>query len=69
MASSDSSCVDPRISDEPPHILSKYHPHTTLDADFGGPSAVNTVDSHKIMSKTVNGIKQKGLGWRITTKK
>ena len=53
MASSDSSRVDPHISDEPPHILSKYHPHTTSDADFGGPSDVNTVDSLRIMSKTV----------------
>ncbi|KAJ0667315.1 hypothetical protein HanPI659440_Chr17g0676481 [Helianthus annuus] len=62
MASSDSSRVDPRISDEPPHILSKYHPHTTSDSDFGGLSVVNTVDSHRIMSKLLMASNKRVLG-------
>ncbi|KAJ0452337.1 hypothetical protein HanHA300_Chr15g0577741 [Helianthus annuus] len=53
MASLDSSLIYPRISDDPPHTFIEYHLHTTYDADFGGPSAVNPVDSHRFISKTV----------------
>ncbi|MFS7955422.1 hypothetical protein Hanom_Chr07g00642441 [Helianthus anomalus] len=52
MASSNSSHVDPHTSDVSPHTFSDNPPHTS-DADIVGPSADNTIDNHKIMSKTI----------------
>ncbi|MFS7955423.1 hypothetical protein Hanom_Chr07g00642451 [Helianthus anomalus] len=52
MASSNSSHVDPHTSDVSPHTFSDNPPHTS-DADIVGPSTDNTIDNHKIMSKTI----------------
>ncbi|MFS7901017.1 hypothetical protein Hanom_Chr00s161327g01825491 [Helianthus anomalus] len=59
MAYSDSSRVEPHTTDVPPHTFSDNPPHTS-DADIVGAVDIvgqfadNTIDNHKVTSKTID---------------